>query len=76
MSQWVKRIIIKSPLIPLFQRVKLLSPPFGKVRYLTRKPREVGRDFIKIFKQLKCYNKFNFYLSIYPPAKVMTQTVR
>ena len=30
MSQLIKRIIIKSPLIPLFQRGKLLSPPFGK----------------------------------------------
>jgi hypothetical protein len=28
-SQDVQRIIVKSPLIPLFQRGKLLSPPFG-----------------------------------------------
>jgi hypothetical protein len=32
MSQLAKRIIIKSPLIPLFQRGNPLSPPFGKGR--------------------------------------------
>jgi hypothetical protein len=31
-SQDVQGIIVKSPLIPLFQRGKLLSPPFGKGR--------------------------------------------
>ncbi len=33
MSQLTKRIIIKSPLIPLCQRGKPLSPPFSKVRW-------------------------------------------
>ncbi len=31
-SQEVQRITVKSPLIPLFQRGKLVSPPFGKGR--------------------------------------------
>ena len=30
-TQEIKRIIIKSPLIPLFQRGKLLFPPFRRL---------------------------------------------
>jgi hypothetical protein len=29
-TQKIRRITIKSPSIPLFQRGKLISPPFGK----------------------------------------------
>ena len=47
-TQETKKIIIKSPLIPLFQRGKLLSPPFGK-----------GRSG-GIFKTLKCYEISNW----------------
>ena len=55
-TQEIKRIIIKSPLIPLFQRGKLLSPPFGL------RPRAVSDPEGKggaggIFKTLKCYQK-------------------
>jgi hypothetical protein len=44
-TQEIKRIIIKSPLIPLFQRGKLLSPPFGNLFPVKDRQREVGRDF-------------------------------
>jgi hypothetical protein len=52
-SQEIKRITIKSPSIPLFQRGKLTSPPFGlwPGGPLARKglwpggKREAGRDF-------------------------------
>jgi len=44
-TQEIKRIIIKSPLIPLFQRGKLLSPPFGNLFPVKDRQREAGRDF-------------------------------
>ena len=60
-TQEIKRIIIKSPLIPLFQRGKLLSPPFG-IFFLPKagKGRSGG-----IFKTLKCY-QLSFFIFLYP----------
>jgi len=47
-TQEIKRITVKSPLIPLFQRGKPSSPPFVKGR--------MGG----IFKTLNCYKNSNF----------------
>jgi len=41
----IKRITIKSPSIPLFQRGKLISPPFGNLFPVKDRQREAGRDF-------------------------------
>jgi len=51
-SKEIKRFTIKSPSIPLFQRGKLTSPPFG---LWPGGKREAGRDFqsakvLRIFK--------------------------
>ena len=54
--QEIKRIIIKSPLIPLFQRGKLLVPPFGLRPRAVSDPEGKGRSG-GIFKTLKCYDK-------------------
>ena len=53
-TQEIKRIILKSPLIPLFQRGKLLSPPFGLRPRAVSDPEGKGRPG-GIFKALKYY---------------------
>jgi len=59
MSKLTKRIIIKSPLIPLCQR--------GKLPISSLWQREVGRDFKKIFKQPKCTFFLIFIFSLFLP---------
>ncbi|MBM4351381.1 MAG: outer membrane lipoprotein carrier protein LolA [Deltaproteobacteria bacterium] len=60
MGKLTPKIIIKSPLIPLFQR--------GKPNISSLWQREVGRDFTKIFKQLQCYILLIFIFSFFLPS--------
>jgi len=55
MNQWIKGIIIKSPLIPLFQR----GNPFTSLWQ-----REVGRDFIKSFQTANVLKLILFFIVI------------
>jgi len=59
MSKLTKRVIIKSPLIPLCQS--------GKVPISSLWQREVGRNFKKIFKQPKCTFLLIFIFSLFLP---------
>jgi hypothetical protein len=66
----IRRITIKSPSIPLFQRGKLISPPFGNLFPVKDRQREEGRDF----QSAKVLTIFKFSMNDPPLAKGGMQT--